>query len=216
MSNCLFSRVGVAVLAMAAISGCGPTTPSAPPAAPPAAPALPSQPPPRPSLGAFTQPLMIGPDGAFKLTTPAPFRVEALAASFPGLELVAGEVLIDRQRVRVIQARSDGLVVFTIFPGAGGRTGRVVTRSAAVAGPRDEIIGSTRMRDLPTEELTVCTVDNSSGEERQVCAASADATFWRVFRPDSDFRLAGSQGQQRLEALAGGDILMEMRWTPRR
>jgi hypothetical protein len=157
---------------------------------------------------------MIGPGGAMALSTGAAFTVEAVKAAFGGLETVAGQTAVDRRPVRLIQVRSDGLVLYEVFAAANGRlVGQVITRSPAVAGPLDEVIGSTRQRDLPAELVSACTVETSSGEQRQVCPDPDHPQFVRVFRPQS--ALAGPRdGASRLEALAGGDVLMEMRWSP--
>jgi hypothetical protein len=148
------------------------------------------------------------------LRTAAPFSPEALAGFFPGLEMSRSQAVVDRVTTPVILARADGMVLFEIFPAAGGQTvGRVITRSPAVAGPDLEVIGSTRLRDLPPEKTAVCTTDDSTGEKRPVCAESLDAPLTRVFRPQTAIVLP-RQGAARLEALAGGDVLVEIRWRP--
>jgi hypothetical protein len=148
------------------------------------------------------------------LTSAAAFSPDALAPYFPGLDLVAGKTVIDRQVLSVIQANGDGMTLFEIFAGAGDRmVSRVVTRSPAVAGPLSDVIGSTRLRDLPPEETIHCVGELVAGERRQICKSSLDSAFVRVFRPAQAMNLP-RQGPARLEALAGGDILMEMRWTP--
>lgn len=161
---------------------------------------------PRPSL-------KIGPEGAMALKEATAFSVDALAASFPGLELVAGNTVIDRQVFPVIQARADGMTLFEVFAGPGGRVGRVVTRSPAVAGPQDDVIGSTRLRDLPPNDVTHCVAEMVAGERRQVCEPTPGSRFVRVFRPAQNMALP-RRGVAGLEVLAGGDILLEMRWTP--
>jgi hypothetical protein len=164
-------------------------------------------------LAPAVQPLTIGPGGAMGLTTAAPFTVEAVRAAFGDLEAVAGQTVIDRRVTPVIQVRSDGLVLYEIYAAPGGRVvGRVTTRSPAVAGPRDEVIGATRQRDLPSDLVAACAIESISGERRQICPDPGDGRFVRVFRPQQALELP-REGAARLEAVAGGDVLMEMQWT---
>lgn len=156
-------------------------------------------------------PLSIGPSGAMALRASAPYAAEALAPYFPGLELIEGQTTIERQVRPVTAVRSDGMVVFEIFPAPAGMVGSVITRSPAVAGPLGEVVGSTRLRDLPQAETAVCLEETRTGERRQVCGPTPNAPFQRVFRPANAIE-PPKEGAARLETLAGGDILVEMRW----
>jgi len=216
-SRKLFGRLfAVAVIAgcAAALYGCSAPAPVDRPAAPVAVSDAGESRETAAMLAPIVQPLDIGPSGAMGLKAAGPFMVEAVRAAFGGLETVAGQTAIDRRVVPIIQVRSDGLALYDIYAAPGGRMiGLVVTRSPAVAGPRNEVIGSTRQRDLPAALVTACTVETGSGEQRQVCPDPDEPRFVRVFRPQQDADVVG-EGAGRLGALAGGDVLMEMRWSP--
>lgn len=198
-----------ALSSLLTLSACG----SPPASSTPSTADLPARPSP-PARARLQQPLTIGPNGAFALTDAAGFTVAALGPHFPGLELIAGTVTVDRRTAPVIQVRSDGLTLYEIFPASDKRrVGEVRTRSPAVAGPLQDVVGATRMRDLPREAVAFCSEEVVAGENRQVCADTPGAAFRRVFRSASDIEPA-NDAASKLDQSVGSDVLIEMRWRP--
>jgi hypothetical protein len=156
--------------------------------------------------------LSIGPDGALGITTPLPYRQDALAAAItaiPGVEVAAEPVQIALRVYTGFKAVGDGLEYFEFWPSADLLTLRAIhTESPAVVGPADDVIGSSTLRDAPQTDVAFCKETLTTGARLQECATDPAATFWRIYR------LAPKASATGVEDLAANEkpLLVAMRW----
>ncbi len=106
----------------------------------------------------LSQTTQIGPNGAIGLNRQTVFTLPAIAAAFPGHEIVSVLEGEGAERRPVFLARSpDGATRFRIAPDwTLGYVGLVSTRDPAVRGPDGTMVGKTKLNDLSGDIIDNC------------------------------------------------------------
>ncbi len=108
-------------------------------------------------------PATIGPAGAMRLTAGTPFTLEAFAQAFPAQVVIADRAMSGGVSYPVYHIEAPGPAgagperYYTLEPDwTNGFVARVITRSAAVAGPNGEVIGATKRSSQDAKNLATC------------------------------------------------------------
>ncbi len=161
--------------------------------------------------------LTIGPGGVGGLTAQTVFARPALERAFPGHVVIADRGMSESEaypRFRIAAANAPDVALLHILPTWDRAHVRMaIARDPSVTGPAGEVIGKTRLADVPEAERFACMGGLEEDAERLICGRSEAAEFYRVF--------AAPEGFEGLFPAAGPEVkadgvLVEMRYVPQR
>lgn len=161
--------------------------------------------------------LAIGPGGVGGLTAETVFARPALERAFPDHVVIADTGMTEGEaypRFRIAAADAPDVALLHILPTWDrAHVHMAIARDPSVTGPAGEVIGETRLADVPEAERVTCLEGLEEDAERLICGRSEAADFYRVFAApdgyDGYFPAAGP------EVKADG-VLVEMRYLPPR
>lgn len=157
--------------------------------------------------------MTIGPDGAAGISSATAMNVEAVRAAAPGFAVAEVEDQIEGQPFKAITLSAGEEEVFRLLPTAdGAHVHSVVTRSARVRSPADEVVGQSKFAVAPPEQVMFCNLELvDGGAPGFACSTAEDGRFWRVYRlPEG--AAAASSFQDIEPDLLHDATLVEMRW----
>lgn len=158
-------------------------------------------------------------DGILNLRGETVFTAPAMAAAFPGYDIVADRGVSDGASYPVYLIRQPGegdepgMLAFVIEPDwTHGKVRAVSTRNLSVQGPRGMTVRQTRLKDLPNDLRALCFVDEERFPERLACPNQpSDPTFLAIFGAGPDFDGPFLDAEEEYQ---GEGELIEMRYLP--